>query len=302
MITIVGAGLSGLIAAALYRNEAVAILEKQESVPNNHSAVLRFRTDGLANALNLPFKKVDVIKAIAPWRNPVADNLAYSAKTNGTIALRSSISAQARIEQRYIAPPDLISRLLAIVGGGKLRLGFDVRSNVTWNGSGPPIISTMPMPTLMEILGWEARSQFRSRPGWNLSARISNCDAYCSLYIPHRSFPGSRISLTGNEMVIECYEEPEDHLRTIKEALQFLGIEEGFTNVKLKQQTYAKILPIDEDERRRFIMWASDRFRVYSLGRYATWRPGLLLDDIVNDVRVIRRIIASGSNYDFAKQ
>ncbi len=58
-----------------------------------------------------------------------------------------------------------------------------------------------------------------------------------------------------------------------------------------------KILPIDEDVRKRFIMWASDKHQVYSLGRFATWRPGLLLDDVVNDVRVIQRIHKQG-NYE----
>jgi hypothetical protein len=61
-----------------------------------------------------------------------------------------------------------------------------------------------------------------------------------------------------------------------------------------------KILPIDEDIRRRFIMWASDNFGIYSLGRFATWRPGLQLDDLVNDVRVIQRI-SSTNSYDYRK-
>jgi hypothetical protein len=64
-------------------------------------------------------------------------------------------------------------------------------------------------------------------------------------------------------------------------------------SVEIKQQTYAKALPIDEAERRRFIMWASEEKGVYSLGRFATWRPNLLLDDVVNDVRVIQRLIAN---------
>ncbi|NDG64822.1 MAG: hypothetical protein EBY29_15370, partial [Planctomycetes bacterium] len=60
-------------------------------------------------------------------------------------------------------------------------------------------------------------------------------------------------------------------------------------------QPYSKILPIDEGERRKFIVWATDQHGIYSLGRFATWRPGLLMDDVVNDVRVIRKIIKNGS-------
>ncbi len=48
------------------------------------------------------------------------------------------------------------------------------------------------------------------------------------------------------------------------------------------------------------MMWATDNFNIYSLGRFATWRPGLLLDDLVNDIRVIQKIADHG-NYDHRK-
>jgi hypothetical protein len=43
-------------------------------------------------------------------------------------------------------------------------------------------------------------------------------------------------------------------------------------------------------------MWATEKFNIYSLGRFATWKPGLLLDDIVGDVNVIRRLIETPTN------
>jgi hypothetical protein len=69
---------------------------------------------------------------------------------------------------------------------------------------------------------------------------------------------------------------------------------------EVKPVQYAKVLPIDDRERKRFIMWASENHNIYSLGRFATWRPGLLMDDLVHDVRVIQRIAREG-NYEHKK-
>jgi hypothetical protein len=33
--------------------------------------------------------------------------------------------------------------------------------------------------------------------------------------------------------------------------------------------------------------WATDNYNIFSLGRFATWRPGLQMDDLVQDVRKI---------------
>ena len=68
----------------------------------------------------------------------------------------------------------------------------------------------------------------------------------------------------------------------------------------MKRQLYAKILPIPEETRKRFILWATERHNIYSLGRFATWRPGLLMDDLVNDIRVIQRVAERGT-YDHRK-
>jgi hypothetical protein len=65
-------------------------------------------------------------------------------------------------------------------------------------------------------------------------------------------------------------------------------------------QSYAKIAPMDETLRRNFIYWASTvTGRAYQLGRFATWRPRLLLDDLVHDVRLIEGWATSpSSSYD----
>jgi len=117
--------------------------------------------------------------------------------------------------------------------------------------------------------------------------------------------PFSRVSITGDQLIVECGEDflnevdaapemerPNMVRNALLKALHIMGLDGIELAYEAIPQRYAKILPIDEDERRAFIMWASTHYNVWSLGRFATWRPSLLLDDVVQDVRVIQRLIA----------
>ena len=156
--------------------------------------------------------------------------------------------------------------------------------------------------------------------GFNVNCILENVDAYVSVYVPDPLELFNRVSLTGNVMTIEVSlphfssaDEVSNYMNRIrdndrerrellKSALYVLGIDKTIiSNERWSVQRYAKILPITEVERKTFVLWATDKFNIYSLGRFATWRPGLLMDDVVNDVRVIRRIINNGS-YDHRKK
>lgn len=297
-IKVIGAGTAGLLAAAMLRKDCDAVYEAASELPNNHSAVLRFRSSVVADTLNIPFKAVKAIKAAEAWRNPIADAMAYSRKTNGTATLRSVLTASGEPQTRYIAPPDLIARMADMVEATILFGAQWGKPETVLSG---PWISTMPMPSLMKLLGWEPRSEFRWRSGNNVLVELEGVDAYCSLYVPDPTFPAARISITGDHMIAECYGswEPRDEFKFACQCAEKVGLHPSqMGSIEVRQQTYAKILPIDEQERRAFIMWASQELGIYSLGRFATWRPGLLMDDVVNDVRVIQRLINNrGESY-----
>lgn len=305
---IIGAGMAGLLAAAMLRDRCCAVVEQAPTVPNNHRSLLRFRSAVVADALGLTFKKVQCLKAIETWRNPVADAMAYAQKTTGAATLRSIVGVESARVERWIAPPDLVTQM-ARLAESKLRLG----ENFTFSQKQRrPIISTIPMPMLAAALKYERqdRLHFRWLSGRNLLATLPDVDVYCTLYVPDPTCSAARISLVGNQLIAECYPswadaaadelERIDAERLLQTCLNKLGILRRARqphNVQLVEQKYAKILPIDDDERRHFIMWASDAHGVYSLGRFATWRPGLLLDDVVNDVRVICRLIDRAERY-----
>ena len=317
---VAGAGMSGLLAACMLRNECSSILEAQPCLPINHSAVLRFRSTAVSDILNIPFKKVTVMKAIQPWRNPVAEAMAYSVKCNGHASMRSISSGMGKVD-RYIAPQNLVQQMANMcspqsAGVGAIDFGLCLDIGLI-QGNGEPIISTLPMPMLMKMLEWETKSQFRSVSGFNLTCTLQEVEAYCSVYVPEPTHPYSRVSITDNRLIVEIPDphsqfaedefstRRELHRRIIQDArmhLGVLGVECLHDDIECRRQKYAKILPIDENERQRFILWATEKHNVYSLGRFATWRPGLLLDDVVNDVRVIHRLANGATQYEAKKK
>lgn len=314
MTTIVGAGLAGLIAGNMIHGSS--IVEAAENVPNNHSAVLRFRSSVVGDTMDVPFRKVNMLKSMLPWRNSIADQLSYSYKCTGTATIRSSITANSILQERWIAPDDLVdilvNRFYKKISFGVVVDYDDMKAPYT-----EPMISTIPMPSLMKMLKWKEIPDFKYVHGFNINCTLSNVDAYVSLYIPGDK-PYNRLSLTGDRMTIE-YSFPfmkEEQIQDygeelqinanahIDQALEDLGLGWqgiGDLHVQIKKQKYSKILPIDDDIRKRFIMWASDKYGIYSLGRYATWRPGLMLDDLINDVRVIKKLMNGKSQYDYRR-
>jgi len=293
MIYIIGAGMAGLLAARMLARHKPVIWEAQDSLPHNHSAVLRFRTPAVGDILGIPFKKVRMIKATVPWNGPVADDLAYSLKATGVRRTDRSIPRTAVEAERWIAPPNFIEQMAA---GLDIRFGHQLQ----FLDDDAKVISTIPMPALMRALNHSPRPEFPFRSGVNISARIMHCDAYASLYVPNPSLPFSRVSITGDELIVECSDNQVNDTNadvTATIACRLLGIGEGqLYDVQVHEQAYAKILPIDEGARRTFIHWASTiKGRAFSLGRFATWRPGLLLDDLIKDVRVIESLMTSSS-------
>lgn len=286
MIRIIGAGMSGLLAAnMLWRREPV-VYERQRSLPHNHSAVLRFRSPRVGEVLGIPFRKVRVLKTTVPWRNPAADAMAYSHKVLGSYRTDRSILPGTEVVDRWIAPPDLVERMARKVD---VQYGVDFPFDTE-----DKVISTIPMGSLQAALGYPRPTVFEHVHGTNLRLKVEKSDAYLSAYVPDPNYPFSRLSVTGDELIVELSHwvgprlSPDGIKIAAMQACHLLGVNADVDDVQVRTQLYAKILPIAEDVRREFIWWASSlKMRAFSLGRYATWRPGLLIDDQVQDVRLI---------------
>jgi hypothetical protein len=302
---IIGAGLAGLLAANMLRRSEVMVLEAQKQLPNNHHAVLRFRTDKVALQTGIPFRKVPVIKGIHESKNPVADALAYANKVTGRPQLRSVIDT--RPVERFIAPSDLIRRMADGVNIAYDRT-VDGDELLDLKAAGYGIISTMPMNLLMDILRYDGpRPDFSYQSGTVVKAKLRDADVFASIYYPH-TLPCYRASITGDELAIETVHGPQniDALRTVWAVLASFGLGPDnldSSSITVHNQSYAKLATLSDEDRRRakdFMFWATTVHGVYSLGRFATWRAGLLMDDVVDDVAKIEGWMRSG-HYNLRK-
>ena len=302
-----GAGLAGLLAANMFRKWSPVVYEKQDSLPNNHNALLRFRTNQVGTACAIPFKKVKVTKAIKYDKQIITEpNLffsnMYSQKVTDSVLSRSIDNLDP--VQRYIAPQNLIEQM---------SIGIDIDYNVEANTESLfyrkeksyPVISTLPMPMVMKMIGWENFPNFRTNTIWSQSCEIGEPEVNINqpIYYPDPLVPQYRISIVGNIVIAEYRSQPPNTGQFIHEALydDFGFRVKRLINLSTKEQKYGKIMPIDDKIRKDFIYTLTEKYNIFSVGRFATWRQ-LLLDDVVNDISVIERLIASNSNYNFRKE
>ena len=295
---IIGAGLSGLLCGNLLRRFKPVIHEAQSTLPNNHGALLRFRSEICSKATGIPFKEVTVHKAVSHKgqllsQSTIALNNAYSQKVTGKIVDRSIISLET--VKRYIAPLDFISQMAKsceIVYNSKV--GEELRERTP---DSEPMISTMPMPMIMDFVGWKDKPEFVSRKIWAINAQIDNCDVYQTVYYPGEELY-YRASLTGNKLTIECLFKPFESEKIISYVAHDFGLPiESVKGFETSEQKYGKLQPVaDPALCRRFILFLTDRYRIYSLGRFALWRP-ILQDDVAKDCGVIEKLIEFRDDY-----
>lgn len=302
-IDVIGAGLTGLIYAAA--NPNCHIYESEKSLPNAHGAVLRFRTDEISKLLKIPFKKVEVTKGI--WMNgdvvlsPRINNL-YSRKVLGKIRNRSIMNLD--VSTRYIAPGNFINQLAErcnIDYGSSLKKItkdelFFTDGTQLMRRKGHPIVSTIPMDILAKITGYDSKkiSIPVSTRIYTFKAYIDDCDCYSTIYYPELNKGVYRASITGNMLLIES------SWPTLS-SLELMAVFESFgldgadvTNVKPTKQGSGKIGEMNSLQRKAFIYHQTVENNIYSLGRYGTWRPKLLLDDLAKDIDIINDIIRDG--------
>src|SRR5580765_8835151 len=110
---IVGAGQAGLLAARSLALHNPTIIEQQSKLPNNHSSLLRFRSNIVGDSVGIPFKKVHVYKGVLCDNGTTITNSptlrdfnCYSFKTTGKAIERSILNTNDAV--RYIAPPNFI--------------------------------------------------------------------------------------------------------------------------------------------------------------------------------------------------
>ena len=302
--TIVGAGLAGLMAAHAW--PTARVLEAAPRPTSAHKALLRFRSDAVAKLVGVEFRKVRVRKGIWVHGRLVAPNIRvanlYAQKVTGALNGDRSIWNLDAVD-RFIAPDDLHEQLLDAVG-----------SRITWGeavhfGELPKsarIVNTAPLPVVLKSL----KIVLPEQPAFDRSAivvrrwKIPRCDVFQTIYFPEPYFGVYRASITGDLLIAEFVHSPDS-----QDALSEIAAAFGLDAVELKndwvelprvEQKYGKIQPLPDQLRKEILFRLTHEYAIYSLGRFGTWR-NCLLDDVANDITVIKRLLRDNSAYELRR-
>lgn len=277
---IIGAGLAGLIAAQIFPNHT--ILEARSEPSPQHRALLRFRSDIISKLTGIPFRRVMVRKGIwfHGWHEPTITLAnAYSRKVLGRLVDRSVWDVEP--VTRWIAPETFYEQLIDSLDN---RIHWNTKYE--YDADEHTAISTAPLPTVLSTLNISAKVKFNRAQITVERFRVPRCNVYQTIYFPDPEYSMYRASITGDLLIVEHVDEPDGNWSALNLAF---GID-GAEPLDTVQQPFGKIAPIDETARHSLISKLTTDHNIYSLGRFATWR-NILLDDVVEDVRVIRRLI-----------
>lgn len=290
---IIGAGMAGLLAGAL--NPGSVIYEAGQERESDHKAIFRCRKPDIGKMVGVPFKKVTVHKAIWFGGKEIAPTPRiahmYSKKVTGTISARSIFNTSS--VTRYIPPDDFIYQL---------KKRCDIKYDNPFNDSdyniidfNTPIISTIPLFSMIaHFPAVDIRENFIYQPIYVNQIHVPNCNSYCTIYYPDPEMSAYRASIDGDTLIIESIDLlSERELLIIMESMGLLHPDFRFTIINHRQE-FGKIIPIDEEKRKNAITRLTLEFGIYSLGRFATWRPKVMMDDVLEDIFVIRNLIEEG--------
>lgn len=291
-----GAGLAGLVAAQAFQN--ATILERREKSPEGtHKALLRFRSPAVGEFLGIPFRPVTVRKGIWFDEQYVEPTIQlanwYARKVIGRLADRSIWNLDT--VERYIAPEDLVPQLLERFAS-RIEWGRSVNTRDVPGNGDVAVLSTLPIGFLETLLPLE----FSCVPAFERQKisvkrwRVANCDLHQTVYFPDRSYDLYRASITGDLLIAEFVGDGAAHPVVMDLCCAFGLAFKDLIPIDDVSQEYGKIVPVDEGWRRSFVFQASQQFGVYSLGRFGTWR-NILIDDVLQDVNVIRRLLNTDS-------
>ena len=234
-------------------------------------AVFRLRTNRIGSLLGIDFKKVKVHKAIWFEDKEVRPSIQlahmYSDKVTNKITGRS-IFDTASVE-RYIPPTDFVDQLAQ-----RCEIVWDYKFSCLNGIVNNPIISTAPLIVNMGLCGIQPTVTCTGKDITVNRIPIPGCDTYCTMYYPHPLMNTYRASITGGTLIVEGVGKLTD--KELNEICWSLGIPYGRTmmnHVKNTVQKNGKIFQINNHTREKAIVDMTVNHNLYSLGRFATWRP-----------------------------
>jgi hypothetical protein len=297
---ILKAGMTGCLAGLMIPN---ATIVDDESEPRSHKALLRFRSPQIGELLGVEFKKVKVSKGI--WYKDkyvepsILMNNLYSQKVADKILSRSIEDLET--VERYIC--DDLHAMMIDALGSRIRCDVPLMPVILGCQTVISTVSIFDMAKMVDIKSGSViqalgAAQNLSNPIYVSKFMIDDCDVYQTVYFPDPDTTMYRATLEGDVLTVETMEPINDV--EISMALAAFGISSADNIVIDFKQKIGKMAPLPNDVRKRFIRDLTTNHNVFSLGRVATWREKVLLDDCYHDVNVIRKLI-NADQYDRAR-
>lgn len=305
-VLIIGSGIAGRVAAFHFRGQDVTIADERgdPSPFLMHNAVLRSKSDEIGLYLNTEMKRIWVEKAIYRdgqlFSSPsLKDKNEYSLKTTGELSQRSVSDLSSCWRYAFkgaISPPQanvLKGRVSAIDNNTAFvekEDGLIVEENFNL------CITTAPMPINMALCGLERKLSFNTEQIYVVRADLNiKSSIHQTIYIPSWPSIFYRITISDQSIIAEGkgpFPDEEKAFITLRLIVKFvLGIDsENIEATRFVSQKNGKIVEIDDTARKEIILELSHKHNVYSLGRYACWRPKLMIDDLPKDIKKIDEI------------
>jgi hypothetical protein len=307
-IVILGAGLSGCLAAEMFKAHDVTMVAPPSSSVGlqNHKAVMRIKDPTMAMILGVVAKKILVSKGIrskgefVPYAS-IRDSNLYSLKLYGYIGNKSILDT--KTVERHLMVGEIVPRckvipssILRIKKGSILLKGQKVLEYDF-------CISTLPMFVNCKLTGLSKLNQLFNTAeitilNWPLGIPTSN--TYQTIYYPDLETPLYRATLQDGTIISEIIGGTYWHDKIRKELEASFGIllasePEAFT------QKNGKMHSIDETARKKIIYSLTDKFNLFSLGRYSIWKQ-IRADDLLSDVNTIVSLSTLMDPYLVAKK
>lgn len=285
---IIGAGLAGLLAAHSWPR--APLFEAETGPRQSHRALLRFRGNKVALHTGIDFKPVLVRKGIWFRNGFVAPSIQianmYSDKVlNGALQGDRSIWSLEPV-QRWIAPEDFYDRLIETCAA---RIQWAAPFDFSTKDRGA-VISTAPLPIALDKLQLLVSHAFERQPIHISRWRVDACDVHQTVYFPDTQLGVYRASITGDLLIVESVADLLDAVSMDEVCRAFFLPAARIELLDEGEQRFGKIIPLPAAERRALLYQMTVQHKIYSLGRFATWR-NILLDDVVDDIAVIRRLL-----------
>lgn len=312
---IIGAGIAGNVAFGAFQSYSPQVFEARPEKTaglSQHKAVMRIRDPKIGYLLGCNLTKIQVHKMVffdgqLHSQPSIIFNNLYSLKLYNHLDFKS-INELGFVD-RYLIREDISCpgirynhKLISVkkgeltfevVGKGEKRIEYDF------------CISTIPMPVILNSAGISLNKiKFTSNPiSVTLLELYTDSYVHQTVYFPEKKFNAYRVTLERSVIIIEGTKEPKE--QEIREILRCFGL--GLNDIKISRphhQKVGKMIPIQDDFRRLHIMNLSRNFNIFSLGRFAIWKP-IRVDHLVHDLEKIKRLTSISHinrGYQLAKE